>query len=311
MTRLKAFCSLFWILATITGAVAAAGEGSTRLFPFPVVEVERVIGRWFTSSGYRTQRNELASGEVSLSAKKDNEDWQIVLKPSSPLFTEVLARCAVSGIPDAARGEALWSLLDRYAKGTRTEGAAADAPIPKAVRQQNEAVICMENSHGSEPIQLTGFVCDESGLALSTAHDLKEHATLTVIAGNGQRYTGRTLRVDYLRDLAVIQTNFRPPVTISLARARLSLKQGEEIFAVGCPQRSSGAVYVGVVDSPPRLANAMPLWQVSLKVLPGSSGSPVFDAEGNLVGVIKGRYRGTDSVGFLIPVSTVKEFLGR
>ncbi len=311
MTKVKAFWSLLWILATVTATVAAGSEGSTRFFPFPVVEVERVIDRWFTNSGYRTQRYELASGEVSVSARKDNEDWQLVLKPSSPLFTEVLARCTINGSPDAARGAALWSVLERYTKGAGTDAAATDAQVPKAVWQQHEAVICMENSPGSEPIQLTGFVCDESGLALSTAHDLKEHATLTVIAGNGQRYTGRTLKVDYLRDLAVIQTNFRPPVTISLAKARLSLRRGEEIFAVGCPQRSSGAVYVGVVDSPPRLANAMPLWQVSLKVLPGSSGSPVFDGEGNLVGVIKGRYRGTDSVGFFIPVSTLKEFLGR
>jgi serine protease Do len=311
MTKVKALWSFFWILATITVAVAAGSEMSTRFFPFPVVEVEQVIGRWFTSSGYRTQRYELASGEVSLSARKGSEDWYLVLKPSSPLFTEVLARCTVDGTPDAAKGDALWSLLDRYTKGVRTDVAATDAPVPKAVWQQHEAVICMENSPGSEHLQLTGFVCDESGLVLATAHDLKEHATMTVIAANGQHYTGRTVKVDYLRDLAAIQTSFRPPVTISLARARLSLKQGEEIFAVGCPQGSSGAVYVGVVDSPPRLANALPLWQVSLKVLPGSSGSPVFDGEGNLVGVIKGRYRGTDSVGFLIPVSTVKEFLGR
>jgi serine protease Do len=42
---------------------------------------------------------------------------------------------------------------------------------------------------------------------------------------------------------------------------------------------------------------------------PGSSGSPVFDREGKMVAMIKGRYRGTHSTGFLIPLETVVKFL--
>jgi serine protease Do len=45
-----------------------------------------------------------------------------------------------------------------------------------------------------------------------------------------------------------------------------------------------------------------------MEIYPGSSGSPVFDGEGNLVAVVKGRHRGTDSVGFLIPFETIVEF---
>jgi len=41
----------------------------------------------------------------------------------------------------------------------------------------------------------------------------------------------------------------------------------------------------------------------------GRSGSPVFDHQGALVGVIKGRYRGTDTTGFLIPMEIIMDFL--
>ena len=140
---------------------------------------------------------------------------------------------------------------------------------------------------------------------------MQEHFALTVITKDGRRFQGRVTKVDHLRDLALIQAGFKPGISISPAKGRLSLDRGETIYATGCPQGALDTVYVGTVNSPPRLANAMPLWQVSMTVLPGSSGSPVFDGQGNLVGVIKGRYRGTDSVGFLIPVSTVLEFLGR
>jgi serine protease Do len=43
----------------------------------------------------------------------------------------------------------------------------------------------------------------------------------------------------------------------------------------------------------------------------GSSGSPFFDAQGRLAAVVKGRYRGTDSIGFLIPFETLLRFLDR
>jgi len=46
-----------------------------------------------------------------------------------------------------------------------------------------------------------------------------------------------------------------------------------------------------------------------MKIHPGSSGSPVFDEHGNLAAIVTGRYRGTDSVGFLIPFETLMEFL--
>jgi serine protease Do len=41
----------------------------------------------------------------------------------------------------------------------------------------------------------------------------------------------------------------------------------------------------------------------------GSSGSPVFDVQGNLVGIVKGRYRGTQTIGFLIPLETIIAFV--
>jgi serine protease Do len=46
-----------------------------------------------------------------------------------------------------------------------------------------------------------------------------------------------------------------------------------------------------------------------MEIHPGSSGSPVFDANGRLVGIVKGRYRGTNSIGFVIPLETITSFM--
>lgn len=324
MTKVRAVRSLT-LLLLVMAAAAVGADGNPRIFPFPMVETERMITRWFADSGFQTAVAEAGAGEKQLNAQKASEVWRVVLKPYSPLNTEVSAHCSVAGTGDTARLEALWSLLDSYTKGAhqvtaasppaitgpRPMAAAQDTAAPRAVLQHQEAIICLENGPGTGHIQLSGFVCDDSGLILTTAHDMQERAALTVVTRDGQRFPGRTTKLDHLRDLALVQAGFRPGHSISPLRGRLTLDLGETIYTIGCPQGALGTVYVGSVNSPPRLANAMPLWQVGLTVLPGSSGSPVFDAQGNLVGVIKGRYRGTDSVGFLIPVSIVLEFLGR
>ena len=295
MTKVRAAWSFPWVLLVMTAALAAGAEGNPKLFPFPVVEAERMISRWFVDSGYRTLAEDSVSGEKHLSAQKADESWRIVLKPSSPLYTEVFARCTVAGAENAARLEALWSLLDSYAKDSRLAMAlsrpatpARDGVVPKVVLQHQEAIICLENGPGSGHIQLSGFVFDDSGLILTTAHDMKEYSALTVITKDGQRFSGRVTKADHLRDLALIQAGFKRGASISLAKGRLSLDLGETIYAIGCPQGALGAIYVGTVNSPPRLANAMPLWQVSMRVLPGSSGSPVFDVKEISLGLSRG-----------------------
>jgi serine protease Do len=55
--------------------------------------------------------------------------------------------------------------------------------------------------------------------------------------------------------------------------------------------------------------NGLPLWQARIHIDPGSSGSPVFDGHGRLTAIVKGRYRGTNSIGFLIPFETLLHFL--
>jgi len=186
-------------LLLMTAVMAGAADNNPRLFPFPLVETERMITRWFTDSGFRTLVEEAGSGEKQLRAQRGAEEWRLVLSPSSPLNTEVLAHSTGAAAGDAARLDALWSMLDRYGRGARpvtgdsqpVTGALQPAPTfqvapvvqeasaPRVVLQHHEAIVCLENGPGTGHIQLSGFACSDSGLILTTAHDLREQASLT------------------------------------------------------------------------------------------------------------------------------------
>jgi V8-like Glu-specific endopeptidase len=71
----------------------------------------------------------------------------------------------------------------------------------------------------------------------------------------------------------------------------------------------NGQFHSGFIEGAPRRIDNLLLWQVRMGTLPGSSGSPVFDAKGNLVGIVKGSFRGAESTGFIITIGSIIEFL--
>jgi serine protease Do len=311
MIRIRPNKPLLLVLSVVLiGApLFAETEGSLKLYPLPITELEGIIFNWLTHSGFEVRRTSLKMGQVQLNAVKAKENWQIFLKPRSPLATEVQARYSVGEQPDEARLQELWGYISRYTKGPSVEKWDAYQGIPTAVLSQIESVVCIRAKAKNEDIQLSGFIVDQDGLIICTAHDLKGVRDIRVVLYDGRELKGHLVKMDPRRDLALIDINLKSTTFISLAKGRNLLGMGERLYSVGCPVNLGGTVHPGIINGPPRLVNDLPLWQVNMQIQPGSSGSPVFDAQGNLVAIIKGRYRGTESVGFLIPFETIMEFV--
>jgi serine protease Do len=96
---------------------------------------------------------------------------------------------------------------------------------------------------------------------------------------------------------------------IALTKGRNQINPGENVFSVGCPANLIGTVHPGTISGPPRRAGQSLYWQVKMDIYPGSSGSPVLDENGRLIGIVKGRRRGTNTIGFLIPFETIIAFI--
>jgi serine protease Do len=138
---------------------------------------------------------------------------------------------------------------------------------------------------------------------------LKDCHDVNVTLYDGREVRGRVVKIDLRRDMTLIGIDSTLDTQISLAGGKMLIGMGERVYSIGCPANLNGSVFSGVMNGPQRRANDQVYWQVNMKIYPGSSGSPVFDFMGNLVAVVKGRYRGTDSVVFLIPLGTIIEFV--
>ena len=319
---LLSFLFLFLIPVQGSKIFAAQIESVGKIYPFPQIELKEVIASWLKRNGFLITQKNIDKGNIHLEGEREDELWQITLGPRSPLASFVQAEFKKKGEPDQKKVDILWAYLSGYPQKNIKKNAQRKSPpdrsfaeenvypqIPGSVLSQNEFVVCIKAGEKDTSIQFTGFIVDRAGIVLSTAHDLGPIKETLVTLFDDRQITGRVIRTDRDRDLALIDLNEKFDSCISLSNSRNLLGVGEGVFSAGCPINLKGTIYPGQINSPPRVVNNYPLWQVSMKIFPGSSGSPVFDQQGKLVGVVKGRYRGTDSIGFIIPIETIMEFL--
>jgi len=302
------FLSVFVALAfTLTGNVYPAGKSALTgpvplICPLPITETKTVIERWLLDSGFKSDPVSREPGYFEITALKGKEVWRIMLKPYSPLASSITAEYTLDGLRDNDKIRELKLLIDNY------RDSFSEA-IPPAVLLHNQYIVCIDAGTKEESIHFSGFIVGKDGLVIATAHDLDSVRDVTVLLSNGDELKGSVSKIDVVRDLILIDINRKISSSISLTRARNLLEMGETVYSISCGNGYQSNIHSGIIDGPLGQVNNMPLWQVEMQTLHGASGGPVFDSQGNLVGIVKGRYRGTNLRGFLITMETLTEFL--
>jgi S1-C subfamily serine protease len=281
-----------------------------QIYPLPNTETEEVVVHWLQRMGYHLRRSAIDNHGVRLYAQKGARGWQITLRPHSPLATRVKATHTVDGTADPSRLPRLWTLLDGHMKTVTGQPAQDRQTMPANILSKSESVVCIYVGYPKETLQISGFIIDRKGLIICTAHGLKDiQQPLTVALRDGRELPGWVVKMDRRFDLSLVDVKTELDAPILLSGGRDLVGDPERLFNIVCATHSNGSILSGAVSGPPRKTNNQLLWQVNMQIHPGSSGSPVFDLQGNLVAVVKGRYRGADTVGFLIPFGSLMKFM--
>lgn len=278
------------------------------ILPIPMAETHERVKLWLTYNGYQLVPGYSNVGQKEIIAEKGDERLTLVLKNHSALGTKLIALCE-NRIAGQACGDSIFqSLTADYGTGKRSDTGSAEQILPKQ-SIQTDAIVCIYADAWGREAQFTGFVINQDGLIMCTAHDLNPELEVVVTFSDGSRFPGKVLKRDAMLDLSLISVNKRTDNFIDLRKGRDTIEEGEALFGSTCVENPSARILPGHVSGPPRRAEEHVFWQVQMDIVPGSSGSPVFDASGNIVAVVKGRRRGQDSIGFLIPFQTLVEFI--
>jgi serine protease Do len=163
----------------------------------------------------------------------------------------------------------------------------------------------------------SGVILTADGYIATNNHVIEGANDITVRTKDGTEYVGTLVGTDEQTDLAVVKIDASGLSTIDFANSD-ELKVGEVAIAIGNPQGTlGGTVTSGIVSALNReltidsvtLSN---LIQTSAPVNPGNSGGGLFDANGNLIGIVNAKSTTTSSgtvtegLGFAIPSNVVR-----
>jgi serine protease Do len=218
------------------------------------------------------------------------ENISELVDKSAPAVVNITAKKEVSqrssygygGIPD--------EMLERFG-------------IPREFRempqQRREAT-----SYGS------GFILKDNYI-LTNFHVVEDATEVTISLSDRREFSAEVIGVDPLSDLAVLEVDDNDLPTVNVGNSD-QLRVGDWVIAIGSPFSFDFSVTAGIVSAKGRsiqnnnIGNYVPFLQTDVAINPGNSGGPLFNLDGEVVGInsqIYSRSGGYQGLAFAIPIN--------
>ncbi len=173
------------------------------------------------------------------------------------------------------------------------------------------------NAFGQEAVQASsgsGFILSEDGYIMTNAHVVDGATTIEVALFNGDSFPAELVGADSSFDIAVLKIEGRGMPAVSVGDSD-TLKVGEEVVAIGNPLGElTFTMTNGILSALDREinidGNPQSMLQTNAAINSGNSGGPLFDMDGNVIGVTSAKYSGStltgttiEGLGFAIPIN--------
>lgn len=153
----------------------------------------------------------------------------------------------------------------------------------------------------------SGFIIDSSGYIVTNDHVVGKADQITVDLADGTELPARVIGTDELTDIALIRVKADRPLPFVGWGDSRTVEVGDWVVAAGNPFGLGGSVSAGIVSARGRDIGAGPFddfIQIDAPINPGNSGGPVFNEQGEVVGVntaIASPTGASVGIGFAIP----------
>ena len=164
----------------------------------------------------------------------------------------------------------------------------------------------------------SGFVISEDGYIVTNHHVVDGADTVTVRLSDRREYDAEVIGLDPRSDLALLRIEAEDLVFLTLGEDD-DLKVGEWVLAIGSPFGLDYSVTAGIVSAKGRSLptrngeNYVPFIQTDVAINPGNSGGPLFNLDGEVVGVnsqiFTTRAGGSIGLSFAIPVNVLRNVI--
>ena len=159
--------------------------------------------------------------------------------------------------------------------------------------------------------QGSGFILSADGYVISNYHVVNGAEEITVTLSDRRQLKAKLVGGDRRSDIAVLKVQSERPLPAVRVGRSEALRVGEWVLAIGSPFGFDHSVTAGIVSAKGRALpneNYVPFIQTDVAINPGNSGGPLFNLDGEVVGVnsqIFSRTGGFMGLSFAIPIDVV------
>jgi serine protease Do len=253
---------------------------------------------------------------VVVSHQRSHADAALAAPAAAPAAAQLSAPgtaqpSRVTGLPDfsglvAENGAAVVniSVVEKAQKpGNFGEPTDGDDPLSQFFRRYQ-----MPAPRNAPPMKGigSGFIVSSDGYVLTNAHVVDDASEVTVKLTDRREFVAKVIGVDKRSDVALIKIAATGLPTVRFGDSS-RLKPGQWVVAIGSPFGFENSVTAGVVSATARPLdeNYVPFIQTDAAVNPGNSGGPLFNVNGEVIGInaqIYSRTGGYMGMSFAIPI---------
>jgi putative serine protease PepD len=190
--------------------------------------------------------------------------------------------------------------------------AGGPVDLQDLVARVERSVVSIRAGRG----QGTGLVVGDAGEIVTNAHVVEGAGSISVtLAGDNQARRAEVVAADEDTDLALLRVE-EPDGGLTPAQlgSSAAVRVGDDVIAVGnaLGLRGDPSVTRGIVSALDRSFGSLTgLIQTDAAINPGSSGGPLVNQRGEVIGINTAVRGGAENIGFAIPIDAVRQFLER
>jgi putative serine protease PepD len=193
---------------------------------------------------------------------------------------------------------------------TAAPATATPLPVTEMYRQVVPSVVTIATSRGSLG---SGVIVNDTGTVLTANHVVSGGGSISILFADGTKAAATVAAADPKIDIAALTPKKLPEVVVP-ATLGGGVTVGSDVVAIGSPLGLRGSTTTGVVSglnrgTKTKVGTLSGLIQFDAAVNPGSSGGPLLNSQGLVVGVVvsiadPGGDEAFAGIGFAVPIGT-------
>lgn len=200
----------------------------------------------------------------------------------------------------------VFSIVPHDALAARAPACTSNS-LATTVARVMPAVVVIYTTVAEGTKQGTGFIFNPNGYILTNAHVVLEAVSIKVTLNDGSHLDGEVIFADEENDVAVIKVLGDHLPVVKMGDSD-NIRAGDPVFAIGAPYGLENTVTAGVISNKLRdVSKSTGYIQTDVSINPGNSGGPLFNDEGQVIGINTMIYspNGGGSIGlsFSIPIN--------